>query len=372
MSRLIGAYAAWRSLTMIPVVRPTIGVEEEDAVIAVLRSGQIAQGSRVEELEQRFASAIGAEYAVASTSGTTSLHLNLLALGVGPGDEVITSPFTFIASANSVLYCGARPVFADIDPQSFNIDPKAIEAKITDRTRAILPVHLYGNPANMPAIGEIASRHGLHIVEDAAQAHLAAIDGRFVGTFGSGNFSFYPTKNMTSVEGGMLTTSDYELAERARRLRNHGQAERYVHETLGYNMRLSDVHAAIGLVQLDRLAAYTDKRRANAHILDAGLSGAVRTPMVAPGYRHVYHQYTIRIPDGRRDFVAAELRERGIGSAVHYPIPVHKQPLYRDLGYRDSLPESERAAAEVLCLPVHPHLSDEDLEKIIREVRALC
>jgi perosamine synthetase len=357
---------------MIPVVQPTIEAAEEEAVLAVLRSGQIAQGSRVEELETRFAAAIGAKYAVATTSGTTSLHLNLLALGIGPGDEIITSPFTFIASANCALYCGARPVFVDIDPTSFNLDPRAVEAKITGRTKAILPVHLYGNPADMHSICEIATRHGLYVVEDAAQAHLAAIDGRFVGTFGSGNFSFYPTKNMTAVEGGLLTTSDPQLAERVRRLRNHGQSERYVHETLGYNMRLSDVHAAVGLAQLDRLADYTVRRIHNAKVLDAGLAGAVETPRVAPGYRHVYHQYTIRVPGGRRDGVAAALRERGVGTAVHYPIPVHKQPLYRDLGYRDSLPEAERAATEVLCLPVHPHLSDDDLETIVREVRALC
>ncbi len=357
---------------MIPVVKPTIGGAEEEAVLAVLRSGQIAHGARVEELEQRFAAAVGAQFAVATTSGTASLHLNLLALGIGPGDEVITSPFTFIASANSVLYCGARPVFVDIDPTSFNLDPSAIEAKITERTRAILPVHLYGNPANMHAICEIAGRYGLHVVEDAAQAHLAAVDGRFVGTFGSGNFSFYPTKNMTAVEGGLLTTSDAKLAERVRRLRNHGQSERYVHESLGYNMRMSDVHAAIGLAQLDCLVANTRRRQYNASVLDAGLRGVVETPRVAPGYTHVYHQYTIRVPDGRRDAVAAGLKERGVGSAVHYPIPVHKQPLYRDLGYRDELPAAERAAAEVLCLPVHPHLTDADLATIVQEVRVLC
>jgi dTDP-4-amino-4,6-dideoxygalactose transaminase len=270
------------------------------------------------------------------------------------------------------LYTGARPVFADIDPQDFNLDPAAIEAKITDKTKAILPVHLYGNPANMPVICAIADRHGLKVVEDAAQAHAAAIDGRQVGTFGAGNFSFYPTKNVTAVEGGILTTSDADLAERVRRLRNHGQSERYRHETLGFNLRMSDVHAAIGLAQLNRLADYTRKRQDNARYLDQGLAGAVETPKVAPGYTHVYHQYTVRIPGGRRDAVAGALRERGVGSAVHYPIPVHKQPYYIDMGYRDQLPEAERAAQEVLCLPVHPSLSEQDLETIVREVRSLC
>ncbi len=359
-------------MSMIPVVKPAIGREEEEAVLAVLRSGQIAQGARVAEFEQRFAELIGTRYAVATSSGTASLHLNLLALGIGPGDEVITSPFTFIASANSILYVGAHPVFADIQPDSFNLDPREVEERITPRTKAILPVHLYGNPANMPVLCALAEAHHLHVVEDAAQAHAAAINGRMVGTFGTGNFSLYPTKNMTSVEGGMLTTSDEELAETVRRLRNHGQTDRYRHEMLGYNLRMSDVHAAIGLAQLARLADYTRRRQQNARYLTEHLRDVVQTPEVQDGYTHVYHQYTIRIPDGRRDEVAAALRERGVGTAVHYPTPVHLQPLYQDLGYKDSLPESERAAREVLCLPVHPALTERDLETIVREVRALC
>ena len=357
---------------MISVAKPTIGKEEEDAVLAVLRSGQIAQGTRVAELEQRFAAMVGTKHAVATSSGTASLHLNLLALGIGPGDEVITSPFTFIASANAIVYTGAHPVFADIHPGYYNLDPSSVEAKITSRTKAILPVHLYGNPADMPRLCEIADRHGLLIVEDAAQAHAAAIDQRQVGTFGTGNFSMYPTKNMTSVEGGMLTTSDDDLAERVRCLRNHGQTARYRHEILGFNLRMSDVHAAIGIVQLGRLPEYTAKRQQNAHYLTQGLADKVVTPHVRPGYTHVYHQYTVRIPDGRRNAVVAALSERGVGSAVHYPIPVHKQPLYEEMGYRDSLPESERAAREVLCLPVHPQLTEAELETIVREVRSLC
>ena len=357
---------------MIPVAKPTMGREEEEAVLAVLRSGQIAQGARVAELEARFAALVGTKHAVASTSGTASLHLNLLALGVGPGDEVITSPFTFIASANAILYVGATPVFADIHPCCYNLDPRAVEAKLTPRTKALLPVHLYGNPANMPALMEIAQRHGLAMVEDAAQAHGAAIEGRRVGSFGGGNFSFYPTKNMTSVEGGMLTTDDDWLADRAQKFRNHGQTDRYRHELLGYNLRMSDIHAAVGLAQFDRLAAYTEARQRNARYLDEGLRGVVETPHVRPGYTHVYHQYTVRIPDGRRDAVAAALRERGVGTGVHYPTPVHQQPIYLERGYRDSLPEAERAAREVLCLPVHPALSEADLETIVREVRAVC
>jgi len=357
---------------MIQVVKPTFGADEETAVLEVLRSGQIAQGARVAAFEEQFASAIGAKFAVASSSGTASLHLNLLALGLGPGDEVITSPFTFIASANSILYVGAKPVFADIDPMTFNINPVEVARKITNRTKAIMPVHLYGYPADMPALMELAGRYHLQVSEDAAQAHGASVHGQPVGTFGTGNFSLYPTKNITSVEGGMLTTADPDLAERVRRLRNHGQSERYRHEILGYNLRMTDIHAAIGMAQLHRLGEFTRKRQANARFLDQGLKGAVETPYVAPGYTHVYHQYTIRIPEGRRDAVAAALRERGVGTAVHYPIPVHQQPLYHDRGFQDTLPESERAAREVLCLPVHPQLSELDLETIVREVRALC
>jgi perosamine synthetase len=357
---------------MIPVAKPILGPEEEDAVIAVLRSGQLAQGAKVAELEAGFAEVVGVAHAVATSSGTASLHLSLLALGIGPGDEVVTSPFTFVASANAALYVGARPAFADIDPRTFNLDPAAVAAKITSRTRAILPVHLYGNPAEMPALTAIAERHGLLMVEDAAQAHGATIDGRQVGTFGVGNFSLYPTKNITSAEGGLLTTNDPALAERVRRLRNHGQTDRYRHEILGYNLRMTDLHAAVGVAQLRHLEEFTRKRQANARYLSEGLAGVVETPYVLPGYSHVYHQYTIRIPGGRRDAVAAALRERGVGTAVHYPTPVHEQPLYRELGYRERLPEAERAAREVLCLPVHPALSEADLETIVREVRAQC
>jgi perosamine synthetase len=357
---------------MIPIAKPLLGGEEEAAVLEVLRSGQIAQGARVQQFEEQFAAEIGARIAVASSSGTASLHLSLLALGIGPGDEVITSPFTFIASANAALYVGATPVFADIDSRTYNIDPAAVEAKITPRTKAILPVHLYGNPADMPALCAIADRHGLHMIEDAAQAASAAIHGKPVGTFGLGNFSLYPTKNITSVEGGMLTTDDEELAERVRRLRSHGQSERYRHEILGYNLRMTDIHAAIGIAQLHRLAEFTRKRQANAHYLDQGLSDVLEIPYTAPGYTHVYHQYTVRISDGRRDAVAAVLRERGVGTGVHYPLCVHQQPLYRERGYRDRLPEAERAANEVLCLPVYPGLTEQDLETIVREVRTQC
>lgn len=349
---------------MISIARPLIGDEEKQAVLAVLDSGQLAQGPMVARFEEDFAAYCGVKHAIATSNGTTALHLALLSLRLGPGDEVITSPFTFIATANSVLYCGAKPVFVDIEPETFNLDPAQIEAAITPRTRAIMPVHLYGHPADMVAIQEIASRHGLVIIEDAAQAHGAEVAGQRVGSFGTGCFSFYPTKNMTSGEGGMITTNDDALAERARRLRAHGEAERYVHESLGYNFRMTEIHAAIGIEQLKKVNRWNRQRQRNAANLSALLADFVTTPTCRPWATHVYHQYTVRIPNGRFD-LAQRLAERGIGTAVYYPVPVHRQPLYQGLGYGESsLPEAELASEVVLSLPVHPSLTDEHIQAI--------
>jgi dTDP-4-amino-4,6-dideoxygalactose transaminase len=354
---------------LIPVAKPIIGDAEIEAVVAVLRSGQLVQGEVVERFERRFSELIGVKHTVAVSSGTAALHLALLAHGIGPGDEVITTPFTFIATANAVLYTGARPVFVDIDADTFNIDPALIEARVTARTKAILPVHLYGQPADMLAIGAIAARHGLAIIEDAAQAHGAAIGARQVGTFGTACFSFYATKNIITGEGGAITTDEDDIADRLRMLRSHGQRERYHHELLGYNYRLTDLQAAIGLAQLDRLAEFTHRRIANAAHLSRQLRNVV-TPRVRPGYRHVYHQYTVRIPRGR-DEALRHLRAAGVGASVHYPTPVHQQPLYRDLGYRERLPVAEQASREVLSLPVHPALTDGELEQIVQAVARL-
>jgi dTDP-4-amino-4,6-dideoxygalactose transaminase len=357
-------------IPMIPIAQPLIGDEEKDAVLAVLESGQLAQGDVVERFERAFAAWCGAPHAIATSNGTTALHVALLAHGVGPGDEVITSPFTFIASANSILHCGARPVFVDIEPDTFNIDPERIEAAITPRTKAIMPVHLYGNPADLPAIREVAARHGLAVIEDAAQAHGAAVDGARIGGAGTACFSFYPTKNMTTGEGGIVTTDDPDVAERARLLRAHGASERYRHTMLGYNFRMTNIHAAIGVAQMARIDDWTAARRRNARCLTERLGDAVVTPATRPWATHVYHQYTVRIPGGRGD-LPARLAARGVGTGVHYPIPIHHQPLYRDLGYDDALPESERAAAEVLSLPVHPALDECDLVTIAGAVREL-
>jgi dTDP-4-amino-4,6-dideoxygalactose transaminase len=351
---------------MIPIARPTMGTEERDLVWSALESGSLAQGARVRELEERFAAFIGVRHAVATSSGTTALHLSLLANGIGAGDEVITVPFTFIASANSILYTGARPVFVDIGEDDFTIDPILIEAAITPRAKAIMPVSLYGQPADMPAIVEIADRHGLAVIEDACQSHGAQIDGRRSGSWGAGAFSFYPTKNMTSGEGGMITTDDAELAERARLLREHGMKVRYHHDVIGYNFRMTDVHASIGLAQLPKLEAANARRKGIAARYDAELVGVI-TPRVAPGRSHVYHQYTIRV--ARRDEFVERLKERGVGSGIYYPIPVHRQKPYLALGYGDvAVPVTDRLTAEVLSIPVHPSLTDAEVDAVIAAV----
>jgi dTDP-4-amino-4,6-dideoxygalactose transaminase len=359
---------------MIPIAKPIIGEDEISAVTAVLKSGVIAQGKKVEEFEGAFAEFIGTKYAVAVNSGTAALHIDLLAHGIGEGDEVITSPFTFIATANSILFTGAKPVFVDIEEDSFNIAPDNIDEKITPRTKAIMPVHLYGQPCDMKRIMRIAQEHGLIVIEDACQAHGAEYEGRKAGSFGTGCFSFYPTKNMTTSEGGMITTDDKDIAQKARMIRSHGQRQRYFHEILGYNYRMTDIAAAIGLCQLAKLEDFNNKRIANARFLTEKLSGikGLVTPRVRPNLKHVFHQYTVRITG---DFAISreELRKRlldgGIGTEIYYPRPIHRQPFYERLGYKDHLPNSEKAAAEVLSLPVHPSLTKEDLENVVRAIQ---
>jgi perosamine synthetase len=354
---------------MIYMAKPQIGDEEKKAVMEVLDSGIIAQGPRVKAFEEGFAAMCGVKHAIATTSGTTALHVALLAHGIGKDDEVITSAFTFIASSNSILFVGAKPVFVDIDPRTFNMDPARIEAAITPRTKAILPVHLYGLACDMDPIMEIAKKHGLAVIEDACQSHGAEYKGRKVGSFGTGAFSLYPTKNMTSAEGGMITTSDAVIDEECRVLRQHGMRKRYYHDELGYNFRMTDIHAAIGLAQLQKLEKFNAQRQSNAKFLSESLKGVV-APHVPEGLTHVFHQYTVRVPGGKRDALRTYLNEHGVGSEVYYPVPIHKQTFYvRDLGYGDVvLPETEFATTEVLSLPVHPALSSSDLETIVATV----
>jgi perosamine synthetase len=353
---------------MIHMAKPQMGAEEKQAVMEVLDSGIIAQGPRVKAFEEGFAAMCGVKHAIATSSGTTALHTALLAHGIGAGDEVITSAFTFIASSNSVLFTGAKPVFVDIDPRTFNLDPAKIEAAITKKTKAILPVHLYGLSCDMDPIMAIAEKHGLAVIEDACQSHGAEYKGKKVGSFGTGTFSLYPTKNMTSAEGGMITTNDSAIDELCRILRQHGMRVRYYHDMLGYNFRMTDLHAAIGLAQLQKLGKFNAQRQANAKFLSDNLKG-VRTPYIPEGQTHVFHQYTVRVPLGRRDALRTYLNENGVGSEVYYPVPIHKQTFYvNDLGYNDSLPETEQATKEVLSLPVHPGLTPSDLETIVGAV----
>jgi perosamine synthetase len=353
---------------VIPIARPQVGEEEKALVGSAMESGQLAQGSRVHDFQEQFAAFVGAPYGVATSSGTTALHLALLALGIGPGDEVITVSFTFTATASPILHVGARPVFIDVDPVSFTMDPEQLEAAIGPQTRAIIPVSLYGYPADMPAILEIADRHGVAVIEDACQAHGAQRDGRSSGSWGIGVFSFYPTKNMTTGEGGIITTSDAELADRATLLREHGMRERYRPEILGYNFRMTDVHASIGLGQLPKLPAVNERRRAIAARYDAELQGVV-TPRVPSNVHHVYHQYTLRV--ARPEEFARRLGERGVGSNIYYPVPVHRQDPFRDLGFDDvRLPVTDRLVEEILSIPVHPALSDADVATVIDAVNA--
>jgi dTDP-4-amino-4,6-dideoxygalactose transaminase len=355
--------------TMIPAAKPLIGDEERAAVDRVLQSGMLAQGPEVASFEEEFSKIVSQRNCIAVNSGTSGLHLALSAIGINKGDEVIVPSFTFAATANTVSLTGATPIFADIDPHTFNISPAAIESAITPRTKAILPVHLYGQTAAMDKIMEIASRHNLHVVEDSAQAHLAAFNGTPAGAFGlAGVFSFYPTKNMTSGEGGMITTADNSVARKCRLLRNQGMEKRYVNEIVGHNTRMTDIHAAIGRVQLRKLFDWTEQRRLNAKFFDENLKGVV-VPYVDPKAFHVYHQYTVRIVDLDRDIFAEKMLQQGIGSGVYYPSPVHRLPSF-DLSL--DLPETALACKEVLSIPVHPSLSREDLEKIVTTINAIA
>lgn len=353
--------------------KPIIGEEERAAVDRVMRSGMVAQGPEVAAFETEFAEHfVQSRPTVAVNSGTAGLHLGLLAAGVGAGDEVIVPSFTFAATGNSVALAGGTPVFVDIEPETFSLDPAAVAAAITPRTKGILPVHLYGHPARMAELATIAAEAGVDLYEDAAQAHGASLDGRPVGTYGAfAMFSLYPTKNMTSGEGGMVTAANEDIARTVRLLRNQGMERQYENEIVGFNARMTDIHAAIGRVQLTKVDAWTATRQRNAAFLDENLRGVV-VPPVAEGAVHVYHQYTIRVPEDRDGFVVALKEEYGVGSGVYYPIPNHRLPSLAPYAPGLDLPETERAAREVLSLPVHPSLSQGELDRIVAAVNALA
>jgi perosamine synthetase len=358
--------------SFIEAAMPIIGDDERTAVDRVLRSGMLSQGPEVEAFEAEFSSHfVEGRPVVAVNSGTAGLHLGLLAAGVGPGDEVIVPSFTFAATPNAVALTGATPVFVDIEPETFTLDPIAVDAAVTTKTKGILPVHLYGHPARMTELTAIAERNGLAIYEDAAQAHGASLGGRPVGTWGQfAMFSLYPTKNMTSGEGGMVSTASERIARLIRLLRNQGMEQRYENELVGFNARMTDLHAAIGRVQLKKVAGWTAIRQANAAFYDKHLGGDV-TPKIATDATHVYHQYTIRIPNGRDGFAHALRQEYGIGSGVYYPVPSHRLPSFASFARKFDLPETERAVSEVLSLPIHPSLALADLERVVTAVNAL-
>jgi perosamine synthetase len=361
----------------IPPAKPVIGDREIEAAVRVLRGGMVVQGPEVAAFEQEFSELVEGRHCVAVNSGTSALQLTMMAMDLGPGDEVIVPSFSFAATANAVRLVGATPVFVDIEADSFNIDPDAVAAAIGPRTKAIMPVHLYGQPAAMDRLMPLAERHGLAVVEDAAQAHAATLSGKPVGAFGlAGCFSFYPTKNMHSLEGGMITTADAGFARTLRLLRNQGMEQRYANEIVGANMRLTDVAAAIGRVQLEQLDAWTEQRRSNAKFLDSRITALV-TPPVTDGAKHVYHQYTVRVPGGLlaggRDEAQARLKEAGVGSMVYYPIPIHRLRPFLDADGKPAydLPQTERAAAEALSLPIYPSLTPAELDRVADAANSL-
>ncbi len=356
---------------MINIAKPIITDEEIEAVTEVLKSGMLAHGDKVEKFQKKFAEYVNTSYGVATSSGTTALHSALVASGISMNDEVITTPFTFAATSNSILYTRAKPVFSDINKDTFNLDPSKIEEKITDKTRAIMPVHLYGQPADMDPIMDIAKEHDLIVIEDAAQAHGAVYKNKKVGSIGDlGCFSFYPTKNMTTGEGGMVTTNSEELSIKAGMVRNHGESKRYEQSILGYNYRMSNIAAAIGLVQLKYVDEFNNKRIENAKYLTEGLSDVegITTPQVADDVKHVFHQYTIKVSSKRNEF-RDYLTDHKIGTGVHYPIVLYEQPYYKSTGFTGDCPNAEECASQVISLPVHPSLTQEELDTIISTVK---
>lgn len=353
----------------ISIAKPTIGDEEIEAVGEVLKSGMLTQGEKVRLFEEEFGKYLGVAHCIAVSNGTVALDLALKGLGLGQGDEVISPAFTFIATANAILYQGSRPVFVDVNPETFNIDPEDLSDKITPRTRAVIGVHLYGQPFDIKAVSQICEDHNIALVEDCAQAHGATFGGRMVGTFGAGCFSFYPTKNMTTGEGGMITTNDDALASRLRLLRNHGDTGKYNHISLGYNYRMTNIQGAIGSGQLKRLEGFIARRIENARYLSRNIKiDGLTVPHQQENVRHVYNQYVLRVEDDfpvSREKLMDYLQSKGIATAVHYPKAVYEQPLYQKLGYgQGECPVSEDVSRRVMSLPVHPALDSSDLEYI--------
>jgi len=357
---------------LIPIARPQLGPEEESAVLEVMRSGVLTQGERTRAFEQGFATAMGAKYGVATCNGSVALYLALLAHGIGSGDEVITSPLTFIATANAIAHTGAVPVFADVD-DTLNLDCSAAARLIGPRTKAIVLVHLHGNPGDLESFTSLTEEHGLSLIQDACQAVGATVDGRPLGAFGTAVYSFYATKNITTGEGGMVIANDPRVAQTCARLRHQAYAEQpYTHDGIGYNFRMTEIQAAIGLVQVGRLNEITERRRRLAAYYDSNVSKWYRRPRVAPDSGHVYHQYTLRVPTGwSRDEVRVQLQQRGVGTGVYYPLPVHLQPPY--LSPRNlPCPVAEMAARDMVSVPVHPAVSEHDQVEVAAALNGIA
>lgn len=361
---------------VIPLAKPVFSEEEIDEVVKVLRSGQVRQGAKVEEFERRFAHKVGSKYAYAASSGTAALHLAYLSV-LKPGDEVIVPSFTFIATASAIVYANAKPVFTDIESETFTLDPVDIEHKITSKTRAVAPVHLFGNAADMKALQQIASLHNLILISDAAQAHGTVYNGKDVGSFDDLNcYSFYPTKNMTTGEGGMVTTNNKGLWEKGKLLRSHGQSSKYYHTILGLNYRMTDIAAAIGIKQLEKLDENIDERRRNAAFLSEELNkiDGIQVPVIRDNVKHSFHQYSVLLDLNKfkctRDEFVRALSAENIGCAVHYPVPLTKQPVFKDTVITCSV--SEDTSQRIFSLPVHPRLKKESLVKIIAGVEKVA
>ena len=349
----------------IPIAKPKISISEILNVIKVMRSGNLAQGPEVRKFENSFSKYLNDQPVVAVNSGTSALHLSLLSLGITTGDEVLVPAFSFAASANAIALTGATPIFVDINHQTYNLDPTQLKDKITKQTRAILVVHLYGLPADMEEIMKIAKTNNLLVIEDSAQAHLADINGKPVGTFGdAAAFSFYPTKNMTTGEGGIATFKSEDHARTARLLRNQGMEKRYYNEIVGFNLRMTDIAAAIGLAQLNKIEKWTDARRENAAYFNSNLINIV-TPHVPGGFSHSYHQYTIRVKNNKRNLLQEHLETQGIGSSIYYPTLINELPAYNQYV---ELPESKKATEELLSIPIYPQLRKKSLEKIKNQI----
>lgn len=363
---------------MIPIAKPMVTDNEIREVIGVLKSGHLRQGPRTEEFEKEFCKRVGSKYAYAVNSGTAALHVSYLSV-LKPGDEVIVPAFTFIATASTVAYSNARPVFADIGEETFTIDPQDVNGKISPKTRAIAPVHLFGHAADMKTLGEIAEDHALYLVNDAAQAHGTKIDGKDVGALDDLNcYSFYPTKNMTTGEGGMVTTNEKRFYEKGRLIRSHGQKSKYHHTIFGLNYRMTDIAAAIGLNQLEKLDMFLEKRKRNAETLTKALEkiAGIRPPVIKSNVDHSFTVYSVlmnlsRFKCTRNEFVKA-LQAENIGCSVHYPIPLTKQPVFRENFKVDECPVAEDISDRIFSLPIHPHLKKTELEKIVEAVEIVA